>query len=68
MKVSVTDAKARLSEFIKRAEKGETIVLTRRNHPFAELRSISATKRVPRPMGLCAGEFEVPADFDEALP
>lgn len=22
----------------------------------------------PRPFGLCAGEFEVPADFDAALP
>lgn len=22
----------------------------------------------PRPYGLCAGEFVVPADFDEALP
>jgi prevent-host-death family protein len=67
-KVNIADAKARLAEYIKRVEQGETIILARRNQPVAELRPISAKERSARPMGLCAGEFQVPADFDEPLP
>jgi prevent-host-death family protein len=67
-KVNIADAKARLAEYIKRVEAGETIILARRNQPVAELRPISMKERSPRPMGLCAGEFQVPPDFDEPLP
>jgi prevent-host-death family protein len=67
-KVNIADAKARLAEYIKRVEEGETIILARRNQPVAELRPISNKPRTPRPVGLCAGEFQVPPDFDEPLP
>ena len=66
--VSIADAEARLGEYIKRVEAGETFVLVRRNKPIAELRPISKKPTSPRPMGLCAGEFEVRNDFDEPLP
>jgi prevent-host-death family protein len=66
--ISIEDAKARLAEYIKRAEEGETIILTRRNQPVAELRPISKKPDSPRPIGLCAGEFTVPDNFDEPLP
>ena len=39
--VSITDARARLSEYIKLVEAGETVVLTRRNKPVAKLLPIS---------------------------
>ena len=68
VKVNIADAKARLAEYIKRVEEGETIILARRNQPVAELRPIPEKKRGPRPAGLCAGEFQVPPDFDEPLP
>ena len=29
---------------------------------------ITIESKQPRPVGLCAGEFTVPADFDESLP
>ncbi len=66
--VNIADAKARLTEYIKRVEAGETVILARRNQPVAELRPISRKLDSPRPMGLCAGDFEVPHDFDEPLP
>ncbi|HEY3999272.1 MAG TPA: type II toxin-antitoxin system prevent-host-death family antitoxin [Candidatus Xenobia bacterium] len=67
--VSVTEAESHFSEYLKRVEAGETVVLTRRNQPIAELRAVSKTKRrARRPIGLCEGEFKVPDDFDEPLP
>lgn len=36
---------------------------------FAEfLKKRTPGARLPRPYGLCEGEFEVPADFDAPLP
>ncbi len=66
--VNIADAKARLSVYIKRVETGETFVLARRNQPVAKLQPISRKTTSPLPMGLCAGEFKVPHDFDEPLP
>jgi len=66
--VNVAEAKARFSEYLKRVERGETVVLARRNKPIAEIRPISKAAGHPRPTGLCFGEFQVPSDFDEPLP
>ncbi|MFN3546534.1 MAG: type II toxin-antitoxin system Phd/YefM family antitoxin [Mesorhizobium sp.] len=41
MKVSVTDAKAQLTDLVRRAEAGEEVILTRRGHPAVRLVSIS---------------------------
>lgn len=40
MRISVTDARGRLSELLRRAEAGEEIILTRHGHPAARLTSI----------------------------
>ena len=37
MQVTVTEAKARLTELVRRAEAGEEIVLTRHGHPAVRL-------------------------------
>ncbi len=42
MRISVTDAKAQLTELVRRAEAGEEIVLTRHDKPVAELRAVQA--------------------------
>ena len=67
--VNVSEAKARLTELIHRAESGEQVLISRRNQPIIELRCIEEKPTRPRPQfGLCAGEFVVPADFDSPLP
>lgn len=43
MKVSVTDAKAQLTDLVRRAEAGEEVILTRRGHPAVRLVSVSIT-------------------------
>lgn len=42
MKVSVSDAKAQLTELVKRAEAGDEIILTRHGHEVARLIPIAA--------------------------
>ena len=37
MQISVTDAKGQLTELVRRAEKGDEIVLTRHGHPAVRL-------------------------------
>ena len=37
MKISVTDAKAQLTELVRRAEAGDEVVLTRHGHPAFSL-------------------------------
>jgi prevent-host-death family protein len=43
MKVSVSEAKGRLTELMKRAEAGEEVLLTRRGHEVVRLAPIAAT-------------------------
>jgi antitoxin (DNA-binding transcriptional repressor) of toxin-antitoxin stability system len=66
--VNLAEAKARLSDLVRRAEKGERIVLSRRNQPVVELSAIHKGRKTDRPDGLCAGELSIPADFDAPLP
>ena len=44
MQISVSDAKARLTELLRRAEAGEDIVLTRHGQPAARLAPIVAAQ------------------------
>ena len=67
-KVSVAEAKARLSALLDQVERGETVTITRRNEPIAELRPLKAPVRGLRPWGLAKGEFVVPDDFNDPLP
>jgi prevent-host-death family protein len=46
MEISVTDAKAQLTELVRRAEAGDDIVLTRHGHPAVRL--VPVKKRVDR--------------------
>jgi antitoxin (DNA-binding transcriptional repressor) of toxin-antitoxin stability system len=52
-----------------RIRTGERLLLVRDGEPIAELRPVDrAAPGLPRPRGLCAGQFVVPADFDAPLP
>jgi prevent-host-death family protein len=42
MQISVTDAKAQLTELVRRAEKGDEIILTRHGHAAVQLVPVKA--------------------------
>jgi prevent-host-death family protein len=45
MEVSVTDAKAQLTDLVRRAEAGEEVVLTRRGQPVARIAPVAQPRR-----------------------
>ena len=67
IRINVTETKAHLSRYLERVERGETIVLCRRNVPIAEIRALPKPAREPRPVGIDRG-MTVPAAFFEPLP
>jgi prevent-host-death family protein len=70
LKVNVFEIKAKLSEYLDRAARGERVVICRHNKPIAEIRPISEAASKPRPIGPIPGRptFDVPAEFFEPLP
>ena len=67
IKVNIAEAKARLSTYLDRVERGETVVLCRRNAPIAEIRPLPQPPAKERPVGIDRG-MKVPASFFEPLP
>jgi len=68
IRINVHEAKTHLSRYLARLERGETIVLCRRNVPIAEIRPLPARREGPRPLGLAKGKVTVPPSFFEPLP
>jgi len=67
IRVNIAEAKTHLSQYLEAVEKGETVVLCRRNVPIAEIRPIPRSPEAPRPVGIDRG-MTVPASFFEPLP
>ena len=67
IKVNIADAKSRLSEYLKNVERGETVILCRRNVPIAELRPLPRQLTEPRMVGTDP-DLVVPNSFFEPLP
>ncbi|MEM7057571.1 MAG: type II toxin-antitoxin system prevent-host-death family antitoxin [Pseudomonadota bacterium] len=67
MHATVAEAKARLAEFIRRAEGGEEIVLTRHGRPVARLSPAAETAKGPL-IGALAGQISIADDFDDLPP
>lgn len=65
--INVAEAKARLSHYLDKVGKGETVIICRRNVPIAELRPIPAPLRQPRPVGIDRG-MTIPDSFFDPLP
>jgi antitoxin (DNA-binding transcriptional repressor) of toxin-antitoxin stability system len=65
----VFEVKAKLSEFLDRAARGERIVICRRNKPVAEIRAVETARIEPRPIGQLPGRptFDVPPSFFEPM-
>ncbi len=49
-------------------KRGEEITLTENGQQLAKVVPVAKTNRAPRPAGLAAGQFRVPADFNAPLP
>jgi prevent-host-death family protein len=66
IRLNIHEAKTHLSKYLAKVEKGETILLCRRNEPIAEIRPLSA-RRKPRPIGLDEGKIKLGPEFFEPL-
>jgi prevent-host-death family protein len=64
--LNVAEAKARLSELVQRAARGEEIVIARNGRPQARLVPMPARRE--RAPGKGAGKWTVSADFNDTLP
>jgi prevent-host-death family protein len=64
--VGVHEAKTNLSKLLRRVAAGEEVTIERSGKPIARLVPIRETAE--RRLGKDEGLFEVPDDFDEALP
>lgn len=67
MKATLEEVEKEAAEYLHRAIDGETVVVYQEGRPVAEIRPLTETQTL-RPVGLAAGEFVVPDDFDDPLP
>jgi len=67
MKATLEQVENEAAEYLQRVIGGETIVVYQGERPVAEIRPVTETETL-RPVGLAAGEFVVPDDFDAPLP
>lgn len=67
IRVNIAEAKTHLSHYLESVEKGETVVLCRRNVPIAEIRPLPPAPKEPRPVGIDRG-MTIPSSFFEPLP
>ncbi len=68
IKLNIHEAKTHLSRYLALLEKGETLLLCRRNQPIAEIRALPAQRKTPRPIGLGKGTVKIPESFFDSLP
>jgi len=66
--VTLDEIKNDVAGTFSRVEEGETLVVLDSDRPVAEIRPIESFPKHPRPIGLAAGQFVVPDDFDDPLP
>ncbi len=67
IQVNIADAKAHLSKYLESVERGETVVVCRRNVPIAEIRPLAKRSRELRSVGVDRG-MTIPDSFFEPLP
>lgn len=66
-KTDIAEAENDLLRYLSRVEKGETIVLCRRDVPIAEIRPIPQRPIGPRPIGIDRS-MTIPSSFFDPLP
>ena len=65
--VNIHDAKTRFSRLVDAAARGEEIIIAKAGKPVAKLGPLGPVLR-PKRLGLLAGHFALPEDFDAPLP
>ena len=68
IKLNIHEAKTYLSKYLINLEKGESILLCKRNQPIAEIRPLRAVPQGQRPFGLAKGTITMPNSFWDPLP
>ena len=66
--INIHEAKTHLSHYLDEVEKGERVVVCKRNRPIAEIRQITPKTKDKRPIGLAKGTFTMPDSFFDELP
>ncbi len=66
MVINIADAKARLSELIDAVERGEDVVIARRNVPVARLVPCARDSGAPK-FGVLKGAIQMDDDFNAPL-
>lgn len=68
--INLHEAKAKLTQYLDEALRGERVVIARRNVPLVELTPIARPPSTPRPIGAGPREdgYELSGDFWEPLP
>ena len=68
--ISLEEIQRDLAGYLNRVQAGETLLIVHAEKPVAEIKPASQTAEAQplRPIGLCAGQFVVPDDFDSPLP
>jgi prevent-host-death family protein len=65
IQVDINEIKAKLSKYLAAVAKGETVVISRRNVPVAEIRPVAPARTEPRAVGQGPREegYELPEAF-----
>ena len=66
--VNIHEAKTHLSRLVERVAAGEEIVIARHGRPVARLVAYRPPTGKRRKLGLMAGKWDIPDDFDDPLP
>lgn len=66
--MNVHEAKTQFSRLLARVAAGEEVIIMKAGKPVARLVPLRDPTDAPRPLGIDAGRFRVPDDFDEPLP
>lgn len=67
MLVNIADAKAKLSELVEAATRGEEVIICNRNEPVAELRAVAAAARTPRDLTPVYPDWTIDRAFFDPL-
>jgi antitoxin (DNA-binding transcriptional repressor) of toxin-antitoxin stability system len=68
IKVAIEDLEKKIPVILKHIEAGDSFLILKGQKPFGEFRPLHHPSLALRPYGLCAGDFIVPEDFNQALP
>jgi prevent-host-death family protein len=67
--INIHEAKANLSRYLAAVEKGQTVIVCKRNVPIAEIRPLPRKPGSRRPIGLARDKgVRLPDSFFEPLP